>query len=226
MQQRQASGIFDDAALVQRATERDETAFRTIMGRYNTRLYRIARSILRSDSEAEDVVQETYVRAFTHLQTFRGESSLGTWLTRIATNEALGRQRRKRPTVEWTTMETDPKNGELFSLGQAATGDNPERTVAQQQIQRLVEAAIDDLPERYRIILITRVIEGMSVEETATVLELSIETVKTQLHRARIMLREELEKQIGPLVMNAFPFAGQRCERLTEAVLRRLGLPQ
>jgi len=194
------------------------------MQRYNTRLYRIARSILRNDSEAEDAVQEAYVRAFTHLGTFRGESSLGTWLTRIAMNEALGRRRRERPTMELTTMETHPANSEIVPLHHPAPGDNPERTVAQQEIQRLVEMTIDDLPERYRLVLITRVLEGMSVEETATLLALSVETVKTQLHRARTLLREELEKQIGPLVLGAFPFAGPRCEPLTEAVLKRLNL--
>lgn len=219
-----ATADTDDAELVRRACERDETAFRTIMQRYNTRLYRIARSILRSDSEAEDVVQETYVRAFTGLGSFRGESSLGTWLARIAMNEALGRLRRERPTMEWTTMEIDPVERDIVPLFQTMAGDNPERTTAQREIQLLMEMAIDNLPEKYRMVLVTRVMEGMNVEETATLLALSIETVKTQLHRARSLLREDLEKQIGPLVLSAFPFAGQRCERLTEAVLRRLDL--
>lgn len=230
MQQRQVPNIpapdFGDIELVQRASERDEAAFRTIMQRHNTRLYRIARSILRSDSAAEDVVQDTYVRAFTHLGTFRGDSSLGTWLARITMNEALGRLRRERPTTEWTTMETGTAETEIDPLFQTAVRDNPERDTAQREIQRLVETAIDHLPERYRIVLITRVMEGMSVEETAALLALSVETVKTQLHRARSLLREALEKQIGPLVMTAFPFAGHRCERLTEAVLRRLNLTQ
>jgi RNA polymerase sigma-70 factor (ECF subfamily) len=217
---------LDDAELVRRASARDETAFRTIMQRYNRRLYRIARSVLRSDSEAEDVVQETYVRAFTHLRTFRGESSLGTWLARIALNDALGRLRRERPTMEWAAVEASLTGGEAIAFPQGVTGDNPERTMAQQEILRLVEVAIDQLPEKYRLVLVTRVIEGMSVEETANLLELSIETVKTQLHRARALLRARLEEQIGPLVPGAFPFADRRCERLTEAVLRRLNLAQ
>jgi len=215
---------LDDAELVRRATERDPIAFRTIMQRHNTRLYRIARGILRNDSEAEDVVQESYIRAFTHLATFRGEASLGTWLARIVMNEALGRRRREPPTVEWTTMETDATGNENSLLRQAAFGASPERTIAQQEIQRLVEAAIDDLPEKYRMVLLTRAVEGMSVEETASLLSLTTETVRTQLHRARSLLRVALEKQIGPLVLGAFPFAGARCERLTEAVLRRLHL--
>jgi RNA polymerase sigma-70 factor, ECF subfamily len=213
---------FDDEELARRASERDAMAFRTIMQRYNTRLYRIARSILRSDSEAEDVVQETYVRAFTHLRTFRGESSLGTWLSRIAMNEALGRLRRERPQVEWATVESGTAESTAFDL--AAVKDNPEQTMARQEIRRMVEMAIDRLPEKYRIILITRAIQGMSVEDTAELLDLRIETVRIRLHRARALLRAEMEKQIGPLVLGAFPFAGARCERLTETVLRRLGL--
>jgi len=214
---------FDDAELVRRASERDETAFRAIMQRYNTRLYRIARSILRSDNEAEDVVQEAYVRAFTRLETYRGESGLGTWLARIAMNEALGRRRRERPTMDWaSTLESGLAKGDIVPFPQMATEGNPERTMAQQEIKRLVEVAIDHLPEDYRIVLVTRLIEEMSVEETANLLELSIETVKTRLHRARGLLRAQLEMRIGPLVLDAFPFADRRCERLTEAVLTRL----
>jgi RNA polymerase sigma-70 factor (ECF subfamily) len=212
-----------DADLVERARARDEAAIRAIMQANNRRLYRLARGILRNDSEAEDVVQETYVRAFTHLDGFRGDSSLATWLARIAMNEALGRLRRQRPNVEWTTLPPGTLEAQIIQFPLSATSD-PEKTMAQREIQQVVEHAIDDLPEAFRIVFITRVIEGMNVEETAEILGLKPETVKTRLHRARTMLRDNVEKKIGPIVMEAFPFAGKRCERLTDAVLKRLGL--
>ena len=106
------------------------------------------------------------------------------------------------------------------------TGDDPERTMAQRQILDLVEKATDELPEPFRLVFVARVIEGMSVEETAEMLDIKAETVKTRLHRARQLVRDQLNKQIGPVLMDAFPFAGRRCERLTEAVLKRLGLPE
>ena len=212
-----------DVELVRRARDRDEAAIRLILQANNRRLYRLARGILRNDSEAEDVVQETYVRAFTHLEDFRGDSSLATWLGRIAINEALGRLRRLRSTVEWTSLPPGTLEAQIIQFPLSAASQDPEKSMAQREIQDVVEHAIDELPEAFRIVFITRAIEGMNVEETAEILELKPETVKTRLHRARTMLRENVERKIGPLVMEAFPFAGKRCERLTEAVLKRLG---
>ena len=212
-----------DAELVRRARARDEAAVRAIMQANNRRLYRIARGILRNDSEAEDVVQETYIRAFTHLQDFRGDSSLATWLARIAMNEALGRLRRQRPAVEWTSLPPGVLEAQIIQFPHSANSEDPEKSMAQRQIQHVVEHAIDELPDAFRIVFITRVIEGMNVEETAEILGLKPETVKTRLHRARTMLRDNVEKKIGPVVMEAFPFAGKRCERLTAAALKKLG---
>lgn len=215
-----------DAELVARARGRDEAAFRAIMQSNNRRLYRLARGILRNDGEAEDVVQETYVRAFTHLENFRGDSSLATWLGRIAINEALGRLRRQRLAVEWTSLPPGVLKAQIIRFPLSAPSEDPEKSMAQREIQHVVEHAIDELPEAFRIVFMTRVIEGMNVEETAELLRLKPETVKTRLHRARTMLRENVEKKIGPVVMEAFPFAGKRCERLTKAVLERLGFAQ
>ena len=212
-----------EAELVARARERDETAIRSIMQANNRRLYRLARGILRNDGEAEDVVQETYVRAFTHLAEFRGDSSLATWLARIAMNEALGRLRRQRPAVELSSLPPGTLEAQIIQFPHSAQSEDPEKSMAQREIQHVVEHAIDELPAAFRIVFITRVIEGMNVEETAEILGLKPETVKTRLHRARAMLRDNVEKKIGPVVMDAFPFAGKRCERLTDAVLKRLG---
>lgn len=219
------AGPSGDAELVRRALARDGTAFRTIMERHNRRLYRIARSILRNDSEAEDVVQEAYVKAFTHLGGFRGESSLATWLSRITMNEALGRLRRERPAVDRETFEAQRTEAQIIKFPQTVTSDDPERTMAQREILQLVERATDNLPEIFRIVFMTRVIEGMSTEDTANLLGLQPDTVKTRLHRARQLVRDELDKQIGPVFMDAFPFAGRRCESMTNAVLQRLTIP-
>ena len=211
-----------DTELVRRALARDEAAVRTIMQANNRRLYRLARGILRNDGEAEDVVQEAYVRAFTHLENFRGDSSLSTWLSRITMNEALGRLRRQRPAVDLDSLPQGALEAEIIQFPLSAAVD-PEKSMAQREIRAVVEHAIDELPEAFRLVFITRVIEGLNVEETAEILSLKPETVKSRLHRARNMLRDIVEKKIGPVVMEAFPFAGKRCERLTDAVLRRLG---
>ena len=208
-----------DLLLVQRALARDAGAFRTIIKTYNQRLYRIARGMLRNDAEAEDVVQEAYVRAFANLATFRGDSSLATWLSRIVINEALGRLRKRRRTV---AMPENPEAQIIrFPLNPS---DDPERTMAQRQILALVERATDSLPDIYRMVFVARVIEGLSMEETADLLGVRPETVKTRLHRARSLLRKALDDEIGPVLLDAFPFAGRRCERLTKAVMGQLGL--
>jgi RNA polymerase sigma-70 factor (ECF subfamily) len=218
-----ASAGAADAELIERARRRDEAAIRSILQANNRRLYRLARGILRNDSEAEDVVQETYVRAFTHLDDFRGDSSLATWLGRIAINEALGRLRHQRPSVDLDTLAPGVLEAQIIQFPLSAASEDPEKSMAQREIQHVVEHAIDELPDTFRIVFITRVIEGMNVEETAEILGLKPETVKTRLHRARTMLRDNVEKKIGPVVMEAFPFAGRRCQRLTDAVVNRLG---
>jgi RNA polymerase sigma-70 factor, ECF subfamily len=228
--QQDATRVIDldalgDAELVQRARQRDAGAFRAIMRRYNRRLYRVARSVTRDDSEAEDVVQEVYLRAFTNLGTFRGDSSLATWLTRIALNEALGRLRRRRPTVELSTLDAESQDEtRIIQFPQMTANSDPERAVAQREIRLLMERAIDELPEAFRIVFVMREIEELSVEETANFLNLPEATVKTRLHRARRLLREVLEEQLAPALADAFPFDGMRCTRMADRVLERLGL--
>jgi RNA polymerase sigma-70 factor (ECF subfamily) len=214
-----------DAELVVLARRKDGGAFRVIMQRHNRRLYRIARAVMRNDSEAEDIVQEAYIRAFTNLAEFRGDSTLATWLSRIVLNEALGRVRRGHPTADMTSLENrSPSQAEIIPFPLASPQLDPERTMAQRQIQLMLERAIDDLPNDFRIVLVARVIEEMSVEETATLFGLRTETVKTRLHRARKLLRDALEKEVGPVLTDAFPFDGARCARVTDEVLKRLAL--
>jgi RNA polymerase sigma-70 factor, ECF subfamily len=213
---------LSDEELVSLARQRDEAAVRTITTRYNRRLFRIARSILRNDAEAEDVVQETYVRAFTGLDMFRGDAAFGTWITRIAMNEALGRLRRRKPTVDWETYGENRHQAEIIHFPASAASSDPEKTMAQGQVRAVLEQAIDQLPDAFRAVFVARIVEGMSVEETADLFGLRPETVKTRLHRARVLLRSELDKQLGPALTSSFPFGGPRCERMTEIVVQRI----
>jgi RNA polymerase sigma-70 factor (ECF subfamily) len=221
------AALRSDLALAQRALAREADACHLLIRTYNQRLYRLARSILRNDAEAEEAVQEAYLRAFAHLDTFRGDSTLATWLSRIAINEALGRLRKRRRIGAAEIPESD-RHGQgteariiPFPLGSSEA--DPERTMAQRQILNLVERATDDLPEVFRTVFVARVIEGLSVEETADLLGIKPETVKTRLFRARRLVRERIEKEVGPVLMDAFPFAGRRCDRLTRSVMLRLG---
>lgn len=213
-----------DVELVRRALARDAGAFRTIMQMHNQRLFRIARGLADDDGEAEDIVQEAYVNAFAHFAEFRGESALSTWLCRIVVNEALGRLRRRRRAAAFAKSAARTSSEViLFSLDKYS--DDAERTVAQRQILSLVERATDMLPPAYRVVLIARAIEGLSNNEIAELLGVRPETVRTRLHRARRLLRKELDEQIGPVLLNAFPFKGRRCERLIDTVVDRLCLP-
>jgi RNA polymerase sigma-70 factor, ECF subfamily len=219
---------LDDGALVERARNRDGAAVRLIMQRHNRRLFRAARGVLNDDAEAEDVVQETYVRAFTHLDGFRGEAQLSTWLTRITLNEAIGRLRRRRITVGLKDIDVISNQGEarVMYLPSARQDSDPEAAAARGEVRRLLERAVDELPESFRIVFVLRDIEEMSIEETASHLGLRPETVKTRLHRARRLLRQSLDGTLSSAVSDVFPCAGPRCARITETVLERLGLSQ
>jgi RNA polymerase sigma-70 factor (ECF subfamily) len=214
-----------DADLVQLVLGKSEEATRILMQRYNRRLYRVARGVVRDDGEAEDVLQEAYLRAFASLADFREEASLATWLTRIVLNEAYQRLRRRtdipRPDIN---RDMEQRGAEVIPFPASQSTIDPERAMAQRQLCQLVEEAIDALPCEFRIVLIARVIEGLSVGETAAAFDIKEETVKTRLHRARRLLRDALADHIGPQFGDLFPFAGKRCARITAAVIERLDL--
>jgi RNA polymerase sigma-70 factor (ECF subfamily) len=217
--------LSKEGRLVTLARERDESAIRLIIQRHNRRLYRIARGILRDDAEAEDAVQEAYLKAFMHLHEFRGDAAIGTWLCRIVMNEALDRLRRRRQMVDWSTMDENGKSGaEIIRLPVDTSRLDPEKATAQRQIQKLLERAIDELPEDFRLVLVARAVEEMSIEETAEFLNIPPETVKTRLHRARHRLRASLEATVGPVLKDVFPFEDPRCARIADTVVRRLKL--
>ncbi len=214
-----------DDRLVERARQKDREAIRLIIKQHNRRLYRIARSIVRNDADAEDVLQEAYVRAFAALDGFRGEARLGTWLARIVINEALGCVRRRRPAIDIGLVSISPAlYTQIIPFLDSNRVRDPETTMVQSEIRVLLERAIDQLPSTFREVLIARLVEGMSVAETAELFGIPSQTVKTRLFRARALIRAEMERHIGPVLGDVFPFAGERCERLTVRVLTRLGL--
>jgi RNA polymerase sigma-70 factor, ECF subfamily len=217
-----------DADLVALARRGEGTAFAAIMTRYNRRLYRAARGIVRDDSEAEDVLQEAYVRAFGALGTFRGDAALSTWLTRIVINEALGRVRRQRPTEELEVLDREMQSGDarVIMFPGVNSVPDPESAAARAEVRRLLEGAVDELPDAFRLVFVMRDVEGLSIEETANHLGIRPETVKTRLHRARKLLRDALDDRLATTLKDTFPFLGARCARLTDAVLARLDLTQ
>lgn len=208
--------------LVDYARAGDHQAFRAIMKRCNQRLFRIARAVVRDEAEAEDVLQEAYTRAFNAIATFRGEAGIATWLTRIVLNEAHGRLRRRKLTVDLDQVEAAQESAQVLNFPGMTKSEDPEADAARAQIRRILERAVDALPEPFRLVFILREVEELSVEETASHLNLKVETVKTRLHRARRRLREALDAQLGDVMVGAYPFLGARCERITEAVLQQL----
>jgi len=214
----------DEAQIVALARSGSEPAFREIMRRNNRRLYRIARAVLRDPCEAEDVLQDAYLKAFAGLAGFRGAASLSTWLTRIILNEALQRRRRRHETVELRELDRLPTKGANILVFPMSNSGNPETSAARAQIRGLLERAIDDLPSSFRLVFVMRDVEEMSVEETAARLKLRPETVKTRLFRARRLLRRALHAKLASGVNEIFPFDGARCARITDAVLAHLSL--
>lgn len=214
----------DDAALVDLARDGDEAAVRILVQRHNQKLFRVARGVVRNDAEAEDIVQETYVRAFTRLSGFRGEASLGTWLTRIALNEALGRLRRRKPSVELDVVETGRGGfgGGIIMFPSAPVPETPENEAGRRHMRELIEQAVDELPDIFRLVFILRDVEGCTTDETAALLSIRPETAKTRLHRARRLLREKLEERASATFAELFPFAGTRCAGMADTVVERL----
>ena len=176
---------------------------------------------MRNDSEAEDVLQEAYARAFAHLNGFRGDASLLTWLTSITLNEARDRLRQRHTMVELTQIEADQRRG-ADVINFPSTRSNPEEDLARAQMRQLLECAIDELPEPFRLVFIMRDVEECSIEETASSLAVRPETVKTRLFRARKLLRNALHEKLSDSSKDSFPFLGARCSRITEIVLERL----
>ena len=207
---REALGPIADEALVERLRRGESQLFEVLMRRHNQRLFRTARAIVRDDDDAEDVMQEAYVQAFTKLDQYEGRAKFSTWLTRIAVHEALARVRRRRPR---SNPDTEPMPSDLPS---------PEEAVASRELVRVLEPLIDALPEVFRTVFVLRAVEGLPASECAECLEIPEETVRTRYFRARRLLQRQLSQQLTAATPKLFEFHLLRCDRVVGAVLLRI----
>ncbi|HKC61377.1 MAG TPA: RNA polymerase sigma factor [Myxococcales bacterium] len=208
-------GPLDDAELVRRIRGGETALFELVMRRYNQRLFRLLRSLLRDEAEAEDVLQDAYVRAYAHLGQLEQPERLASWLTHIAVHEAKARLRRRG-------RFADVKEGPLRAV--PSPSSDPEQETLGKQLQRVLVSAIDDLPVGYRTVFVLRDVEGMSTAEVSESLRVSEQAVKMRLHRARAALRQVLFDRVGAAALPPFAFAGDRCDRIVAGVLARLEL--
>ena len=209
---------LSDEAVIARIRAGEPWCFEILMRRHNRRVFRATRAILKRDDEAEDVMQEAYVRAYEHLADFRGEASFATWVTRIAIHEALARKRREQRFDAF-----DPAVQELTRLP-LPSPRNPEQEVNDQQLRAVLERAIDALPDEFRTVFVLRAVEQMSGAEAAVCLDIPEETVKTRLHRARLRLQEVVVRALDAKATQVYEFHLSRCDRVVKGVLDRLGV--
>jgi len=203
--------FLSDEEVVARTRSGDTAVFELLMRRHNQLIFRALRAILKDDAEAEDVLQECYVRAYEKLHTFRGEARVSSWMTRIGVNLALDRLRKRGRTVS-----LEPSSIEVSNTG------TPEDASATRELNRLLESAIDALPAPYRSVFVLREVEGLGTQDTADSLGIESATVKTRLHRARAHLRKDLYARVGVTAPEVFRFGGERCDRVVASVLAKL----
>jgi RNA polymerase sigma-70 factor (ECF subfamily) len=211
----------DDGLLVERAKHGDPAAYEALMRRHNQRLYRVVRSVLRTGSEVEDTMQDTYLAALRNLDQFEGRAAFGTWLLKIGTNVALARMRQRMRVVALDDLPD--LDGEMIELDTVAP--TPEQHASNYEMVGIVEQAIDRLPYDYRQVFVLRTIEALDTFETAEVLGLNEEAVRQRLHRARAMLQADIQRRVGEAMEAAFGFLGHRCDRVVTNVLRRMSEP-
>jgi RNA polymerase sigma-70 factor (ECF subfamily) len=209
---------WTDEEVIERMRSGNTASYEIIMRRYNQRLYRVARAILRDDAEAEDVIQDTYVRAYQNLHQFAGSALFSTWLTRIAVHEALRRVRLRNRNQQLDEFEQDEEG----SMEVVETSPDPEQRASNAELGRLLEEVVLDLPDAYRTIVMMRDVEQMSTAETAEALDLTEQNVKVRLHRGHAMLRSSLAARLGEARRMAFPFMGDRCDRVVRWVFLKL----
>lgn len=199
-------------------------AFQHITQRCNQRLFRVAISVLNNDADAQDALQDAYINAYLHIASFKGDAKLTTWLTRIVLNECYARLRKQRPTVELDELDDSQQSScqIIHFPNKAPSSSNPESTMAQNEMRKILEQAISQLPENYRTIFVLREIEGFSTEEAANILDISIDTAKQRLSRARKQLRVILDQQMQVSLEDTFIFLGDRCAAMTERVMQQI----
>lgn len=210
-----------DAELAKLAAAGNDLAFAQIMRRHNRLLFRTARSILKSDDDTQDALQEAYLQAWSALEGFRDDAKLSTWLVRIVVNEALGRLRRKGAQVVplHAAVPTEEEGDTAETFMPANSDEQPESIAMRAQVRRQIEARIDTLPDTFRTVFMLRGVQEMSVEEAAAALGIPEATVRSRFFRARSLLREGLSRDIDMAIADAFSFAGERCDRVVDGVL-------
>jgi RNA polymerase sigma-70 factor (ECF subfamily) len=209
--------VVPDADIVRRVRAGDTALFEVLMRRHNQRVYRVARAVLKDEAEVEDVMQQAYINAFTHLAQFEERAQFSTWLTRIVLHEAFSRRRK----AQRTESHVDGDTGDFMDRLASPNAD-PERQAYARELTRVLETAVDTLPETYRMVFLLRDVEGLSTNETGEGLGLGPEAVKTRLHRARAMVRRAVSAQIGEVAPGTFQFHAPRCDRVVAAVLARI----
>ena len=203
-----------DEEIIHRVVAGETPLFEILVRRYNQRVYRAVRAILRND-EAEDVMQQAYINAYEHLRQFEERARFSTWLTRIAVNEAFARVRSRDRRFTVVQEEETMENVE-------STAPDPEQQAVASQLREIVEREVSALPESYRVVLVLREVEGLSTAETAECLSVTDDVVKTRLHRARTMLRDNLNRRAGLTLEKLFPFGNSRCDRVVAAVMEQI----
>lgn len=184
---------FDETPLVLRAKNGDDGAFAELLNHYERKVFRLARNITQNDQDAEDVLQETFLKAYSHLPDFQGNSKFYTWIVRIAVNEALMKLR-KRKSDRQVSLDEQLDTGEDTLVREIAVWDNPEKQYSQDELREILDKSVQSLPPIFRNVFILRDIEELSTEETAEALGISIPAVKSRLLRARLQLREKLTR--------------------------------
>jgi RNA polymerase sigma-70 factor (ECF subfamily) len=217
----QYQGLSDEE-VVGRVRAGDVAFYEILMRRHNQRLYRAVRAILRDENDVEDVLQEAYLAAYRNLSEFEGRARFSTWLVRIAVNRALDLRRQRAKVIAFNPEAEDGIANTIAEPTSQSSKEDPERYSARLELAHLLEDAIDALPQAFRGVYVLRDVDGMSTQEAAECLGLEINTVKTRLHRARSLLREQLAREIDEAALQAFPFGSVRCDRLVATVLDRL----
>jgi RNA polymerase sigma-70 factor (ECF subfamily) len=219
------TAVLPDMEIIRKIRQGETALFEVLMRRHNQRVYRAVRAVMNEEVDVEDVMQQAYINAFTHLYQFEERALFSTWLIRIALNEAFARRRKmKAPeSVVRIHVELDDDRGGYMDTLISPAAD-PERQAYGQELRRMLEAAVDTLPESYRTVFILRDIEGLSTSETGQGLGLGDEAVKTRLHRARTMIRRAVTERIGGVATEAFQFHAPRCDRVVTAVLARIAM--
>jgi len=213
---------LSDTELAGRIAAGDRDAIRFLLKRHNQTLFRTARAILRDDAEAEDAVQEAYVKAIGAIGNFRNDAKLSTWLVRIVVNESLHKLRRAKRAAQVIPLAGDLSGGGELPEAADDEAQTPETSAVRGEMRRIMERRIDALPESFRAVFVLRAVEELSVEETAAALEIPEATVRTRFFRARSLLRESLSRELDVALGDAFHFAGERCDRITEAIMGRI----